>query len=224
MRKRAGAGVRVTTVICLCFAFAAHAQTEAPNAVQKGVAVATHARGTFEVKLNPQPPDDKAEGSTLGRMSIEKQFHGDFEGTSTGQMLTAMTDVKGSAGYVAIERVTGTLRGREWQLCVAAQQHAFKGHAATIDHRRAGLGHRTVDWPDRQNDDYDCGWKAFVRLRVHAALDALVNCSRCAPRCGRSRLPGGVKPAMIVRLALLAARTRRPGLRVCSLRNPFEND
>jgi len=74
--------------------------------------MATHASGTFEVKLNPQPPDDKAEGSTLGRMSIDKQFHGDLEATSKGEMLTAMTDVKGSAGYVAIERVTGTLHGR----------------------------------------------------------------------------------------------------------------
>ena len=71
----------------------------------------THATGTFEVKLTPQPPEDKADGSTLGRMSGDKQFHGDLEGTSKVQMLTAMTDVKGSAGYVAIERVTGTLHG-----------------------------------------------------------------------------------------------------------------
>jgi len=70
-----------------------------------------HATGTFEVKLTPQPPEDRADGSTLGRMSGDKQFHGDLEGTSKVQMLTAMTDVKGSAGYVAIERVTGTLHG-----------------------------------------------------------------------------------------------------------------
>jgi len=73
--------------------------------------MAADATGTFEVKLTPQPPEDKAEGSTLGRMSGDKQFHGDLEGTSKVQMLTAMTDVKGSAGYVAIERVTGTLHG-----------------------------------------------------------------------------------------------------------------
>lgn len=71
--------------------------------------MSTHAIGTFEVKLVPQPPDDKAEGSTLGRMLIGKQFHGDLEATAQGQMLTAGTDVKGSAGYVAIERITGTL-------------------------------------------------------------------------------------------------------------------
>jgi predicted flavoprotein YhiN len=64
------------------------------------------ASGTFEVKLTPQ------ESATIGRMSIDKQFHGDLEATSKGEMLSAMTDVKGSAGYVAIERVTGTLHGR----------------------------------------------------------------------------------------------------------------
>ena len=73
--------------------------------------MAAHATGAFEVKLTPQPPEDKAEGATLGRMSGDKQFHGDIEGTSKIQMLTAMTDVKGSAGYVAIERVIGTVHG-----------------------------------------------------------------------------------------------------------------
>jgi len=72
----------------------------------------THAIGTFDVKLEPQGTADKAEGSTLGRMSLDKQFHGDLEATAKGEMLTAMTDVKGSAGYVAIERITGTLNGR----------------------------------------------------------------------------------------------------------------
>jgi hypothetical protein len=45
-------------------------------------------------------------------MSIDKQFHGNLVGSSKGQMLTAGTSVKGSAGYVAIEQVTGTLHGR----------------------------------------------------------------------------------------------------------------
>jgi len=71
-----------------------------------------HAEGTFEVKLVPLD-EDKAEGATLGRMSINKQFHGDLEATSKGEMLSATTSVKGSAGYVAIERVTGALAGRK---------------------------------------------------------------------------------------------------------------
>ena len=69
----------------------------------------TRATGTFEVKVTPQATD---ESKALGRMSLDKQFHGDLEGTSKGEMLTAGTDVKDSAGYVAIERVSARLNGR----------------------------------------------------------------------------------------------------------------
>ncbi len=71
-----------------------------------------HARGSFDVTLSPQEPEDVRDGSSLGRRSIAKVFHGDLEGTSKGQMLSAGTDVQGSAGYAAIERVTGALGGR----------------------------------------------------------------------------------------------------------------
>jgi hypothetical protein len=81
------------------------------GSTQKGAAVTAHATGTFEVKLTPQPPEEKTDAS-LGRMTIDKQFHGDIEATSKGQMLTGMAPVKGSGGYVAIERVEGTLQGR----------------------------------------------------------------------------------------------------------------
>ena len=70
------------------------------------------ATGAFEVKLNPLPVYDGADGSPLGHLSIDKQFHGELDATSKGEMLSAGTSVKGSAGYVAIERVTGTLHGR----------------------------------------------------------------------------------------------------------------
>jgi hypothetical protein len=69
------------------------------------------ASGTFEVKLKPQA-DDSVGDPTVGRMSIDKQFRGDLEATSKGQMLAVQGDVKGSAGYVAMERVIGTLGGR----------------------------------------------------------------------------------------------------------------
>ena len=72
----------------------------------------TRASGTFTVKLTPQATDDSPESALLGRMSIEKQFQGDLEATSKGTMLSAGTTVKGSAGYVAIERVSGALHGR----------------------------------------------------------------------------------------------------------------
>ncbi|MGA3189664.1 MAG: DUF3224 domain-containing protein [Bryobacteraceae bacterium] len=70
-----------------------------------------HATGTFEVKMKPQT-DENVGDPTVGRMSIDKQFHGDLEATSKGQML-AVGNPNGSAGYVAMERVTGTLAGRK---------------------------------------------------------------------------------------------------------------
>jgi hypothetical protein len=71
-----------------------------------------HAHGTFEVKLSPQPPDDAAAGSPVGRLLLDKQFQGDMEGESRGQMLGVRTAVEGSAGYVAMEQFVGTLDGR----------------------------------------------------------------------------------------------------------------
>lgn len=72
----------------------------------------TQASGPFEVKLAPLGNDATPDGLTLSRFSLDKQFRGDLEGTSKGEMLAAGTPVKGSAGYVAVERVTGTLNGR----------------------------------------------------------------------------------------------------------------
>ena len=72
----------------------------------------TRASGTFEVKLSPQAPDEGESGVGVGRMLIDKRFSGGLEGTSRGQMLAAGTAVAGSAGYVAMEQVTGTLAGR----------------------------------------------------------------------------------------------------------------
>jgi hypothetical protein len=72
----------------------------------------TRATGTFDVKVNPLQTHDATPGSMLDRLSIDKQFRGDLDATSTGEMLSAGTSVKNSAGYVAIERVSGTLGGR----------------------------------------------------------------------------------------------------------------
>jgi hypothetical protein len=78
----------------------------------KGSFMTNLARGTFDVNIIPQPPEDKSEGSTLGRMLIEKEFRGGLQAAGKGQMLTGMPEGKGSGAYVAIERVTGTLNGR----------------------------------------------------------------------------------------------------------------
>ncbi|MDQ6676887.1 MAG: DUF3224 domain-containing protein [Acidobacteriota bacterium] len=71
-----------------------------------------HASGTFQVKLTPLEAYAKAEIPNLARMSIDKQFDGDLHGAGKGEMLSAVTAVKGSAGYVALEQVTGMLHGK----------------------------------------------------------------------------------------------------------------
>jgi hypothetical protein len=73
----------------------------------------THkAAGSFTVSIKPQHKPDVAPGSSLGRMALEKRFSGELVASGKGEMLTAMTETAGSAGYVAIERVTGVLQGR----------------------------------------------------------------------------------------------------------------
>lgn len=73
---------------------------------------AHHARGTFGVTLQPLPTREPAASPQFGRRTIDKQFSGDLVGTGCGEMLSAMTPTAGSAGYVAIELVSGTLQGR----------------------------------------------------------------------------------------------------------------
>ncbi|HEV7492005.1 MAG TPA: DUF3224 domain-containing protein [Rhodanobacteraceae bacterium] len=74
-----------------------------------------HAAGPFDVNLGPQPLalKDDGEGATRARMSLDKRYHGDLDAISKGEMLSAMTGTEGSAGYVAIEKVSGTLGGRK---------------------------------------------------------------------------------------------------------------
>jgi hypothetical protein len=113
-RVRAAAVAAAGVLLSLGAAPAAGAQggTPAQAAPRQERAVTSHASGTFEVKMTPQAPEANVGDPTVGRMALDKQFHGDLEGTSKGQMLAVRSDVDGSAGYVAIERVTGTLKGR----------------------------------------------------------------------------------------------------------------
>jgi hypothetical protein len=73
--------------------------------------MANNASGTFEVKLTPE--QDSSREAVVGRMTIDKQFDGDIEGTSKGLMIMVATAVGGSAGYVALEKVTASIRGRQ---------------------------------------------------------------------------------------------------------------
>ena len=70
-----------------------------------------HAEGTFEVKNSPLGADDALNGTAIGRFALDKQFRGDLEGTSKGEMLGAGNPATGTAGYVAIEQISGTLNG-----------------------------------------------------------------------------------------------------------------
>jgi hypothetical protein len=113
-RARASAIATICIFLTVGLATFAYTRSHSPirNAAQTGATVTKHATGPFDVKLAPQGDPDKADGSTLARYSLDKQYHGDLDATASGTMLTAGTDVKGSAGYVAIERVTGKLNGR----------------------------------------------------------------------------------------------------------------
>jgi hypothetical protein len=86
----------------------AHVQTTAPEAATQTL----RATGTFDVVVKPLPFDDKAQDGTTGRLLVDKTIRGDLEGTSRGQMLAVGPNAEGSGAYVAIERVSGTLKGR----------------------------------------------------------------------------------------------------------------
>jgi Protein of unknown function (DUF3224) len=100
--------------------------TPTPNSTERKAAVTAHAKGSFEVKMTPLELHDKSSGGALGRMSSDKQFHGDLEATGKGEMLSAGDPSKGSAGYVAIEQVTGALQGRSGSFALQ--------HSGTMDH------------------------------------------------------------------------------------------
>jgi predicted flavoprotein YhiN len=87
------------------------------------------ATGTFAVDLKPQALFHPNASPLLGRLTIDKQFHGDLEATSTGEMLSARTSVENSAGYVAIEHVIGTLHGRKGSFVLQHSSTMTKGEA-----------------------------------------------------------------------------------------------
>lgn len=106
-------------ISCLALGLAASAFTNSGPSQQRqrGTAVAKHASGAFDVKITPQK-DEGIGDQTIGRMSIDKQYHGDLQGSGLGQMLAGMGEVKESGAYVAIERVRGTLGGRKGSFAV----------------------------------------------------------------------------------------------------------
>lgn len=94
------------------------------------------ARGTFTVKLNALPFEGVPEGGMLGRRGIDKQIEGDLVATTRGQMLSAVTPVQGSAVYVALEIVEGSLSGRKGGFVLH--------HTGTMNRGQRGLSVKVV--------------------------------------------------------------------------------
>jgi len=113
------------------------------------------AKGSFDVKLKPLPAYGAEVDQNLGRMSIDKTFHGDLEGTSIGEMLAAATKLKESAGYVAIERVSGTLDRRRGTFVLQ--------HSATMTRGTPALSITVV--PDSATDELE-GLSASMTIRI----------------------------------------------------------
>ena len=111
--------------------------------------------GTFDVKMTPQ--GSAVEAAQIGRFSLDKTYHGDLEATALGEMIAVRTAQQGSAGYVAIERVTGTLAGRKGTFALQ--------HSATMDRGTANLTIAVI--PDSGTDGLT-GISGTMGIRVEA--------------------------------------------------------
>jgi len=105
-------------------AISTRTDARAGESIQKEVTMT--ARGTFEVKMTPQPPDDGA-GGGFERLFGDKQFHGELEGVSKSQMLATRSKVEGSGAYVALELVTGKLNGKRGSFVLQHKGTMSKG-------------------------------------------------------------------------------------------------
>lgn len=108
---------RAAFISCTCLCLAPHVMGQAASRTnstphQQEVRRTTLAKGSFDVTVKPLAEGAQSGAWAPGRMSLEKQFKGDLEATSKGEMLTAMTETQGSAGYTALEQVSGRLHGR----------------------------------------------------------------------------------------------------------------
>lgn len=107
--------IALLTALCLLAGSVAFSDPQPPSQTPgkpRDATMTQRASGTFDVKMTPQTQDDKSAGPAVGRMSLDKKFHGDLEATSQGEMLAFSSSVQGSAGYVAMEKVSGTLKGK----------------------------------------------------------------------------------------------------------------
>jgi hypothetical protein len=120
-------GLALSAAVQTAAAQTAGAQTVA---VQKETHM-VHAKGSFEVKMTPAEPTDFEKANDIARLTSDKTWHGDFEGVSHVEMITGSTASTGSMAYVAIERVTGKLNGRQGSFTFAHRASMMKGDAAS---------------------------------------------------------------------------------------------
>ncbi|MBP6534183.1 MAG: DUF3224 domain-containing protein [Arenimonas sp.] len=85
------------------------------------------ATGSFTVKLELQPASAQADAAVIGRRTLDKQFEGDLEACSSGEMLAVMAAVEGSMAYVALEKVTGLLAGRHGSFVLQHASQMIRG-------------------------------------------------------------------------------------------------
>ena len=114
-------------VAVMSLAFSVGAQRVA---AQKEMHV-VHANGSFDVKMTPAEPTEFEKANDIARLTSDKTWHGDFEGVSHGEMITGSTASTGSMAYVAIERMTGKLNGRQGSFTFAHRASMMKGDAAS---------------------------------------------------------------------------------------------
>src|ERR1700683_2212174 len=100
------------------FAVAAAVMSLALSAAAQKETHMVRAQGSFDIKMAPAEPTDFEKANDITRLTSDKTWHGDFEGVSHGEMITGSTASTGSMAYVAIERMTSKLKGRQRRLSV----------------------------------------------------------------------------------------------------------
>jgi hypothetical protein len=130
MNRKFGSAVPIVSLLCVS-AFALtpgveHSRILLPT-LQKDSPMTQHATGQFEVKISPLETAFKFDDNPIARMSLDKQFHGDLEATSKGEMLSSGNPAKGAGGYVAMERVSGSLHGRNGTFVLQHEGTMSKG-------------------------------------------------------------------------------------------------
>jgi hypothetical protein len=90
-----------------------------------------HAAGTFEVKVAPAEASEFEKAAGLSRYTLEKTLHGDLEGTARGEMLASAEEANGAMMYVAVDKVTGTLHGKQGGFTLLHRATMIKGDAAS---------------------------------------------------------------------------------------------